>query len=89
MNRTQLFGLAHATGWRKNEKASANVKQNIKKKLEDYFDTPEGQALLKKAPRCVLYDSDGRGYAPGKDLVIKQLLREFEGDHIAKGKKLV
>jgi hypothetical protein len=79
MNRTQLLALARECGFT-SYPAPAAVKEKISAKLNEYFDTPEGKAILAKSPPCMLYTAENdeiQPHATTKDLVIKLLLQEF------------
>ncbi len=54
----------------------------IKKHLEAYFNTPEGQEALEQAPRQMLYTSRGdniSGHQTTRELAISLILQEFQG----------
>lgn len=62
----------------------------IRQRLEQYFETEEGQAALERAPRCMVYNGFSTGENDGlpgekvigqqttKDLVISLLMQEVE-----------
>jgi len=71
------------------EECGCDLKR-IRLRLEEYFDTAEGQDALARAPKCMVYtnapaeDSDGlpgqkmKGHATTKDVAIELLLQELQ-----------
>jgi len=55
-------------------------KAMIRKRLEEYFSTPEGKEVLSDAPPHLFYDSDGVGKETTVELVIDGLLKELRAD---------
>lgn len=82
MNRTELKRLVEDCG---------HDRDRIKERLEQYFETDEGKAVLDRAPRCMVYTGtsawDPEDGLPGekvagqqttRDLVISLLMQEVE-----------
>ncbi len=82
MKRDHLIQIAKQHGWGRGKKTPASSLQKIRKELEEYFDTPEGREALARAPRSMLYTTDGSNeimaHETTKDLAVKLLLQEFE-----------
>jgi hypothetical protein len=82
MNRTELKQLVEDCG---------HDQDRIKERLEQYFETDEGKAVLDQAPRCMVYTGTSAGDPedglPGekvagqqttRDLVVSLLMQEVE-----------
>lgn len=82
MNRTELKQIVEDCG---------HDRDRIKERLEQYFETDEGKAVLDQAPRCMVYTGTSAGDSedglPGekvagqqttRDLVISLLMQEVE-----------
>lgn len=57
-----------------------NDKAKIRKRLAEYFNTPEGKEVLADAPPHLFYDAEGKGKETTVDLVIDGLLQEVRVD---------
>ena len=82
MNRTELKQMVEDCGC---------DRERIKERLEQYFETDEGKAVLEQAPRCMVYTGTSAGDPedglPGekvagqqttRDLVVSLLMQEVE-----------
>lgn len=83
MNRTKLMEIGKKHGFERGKKTPAKCLQSIRKELSEWLDSPEGQAALAMAPRCMLYTVDSENnviaHDKRKDLVLDLLMREFGG----------
>jgi len=78
--RDQFMELAKKHGYKPGKKPPKTVKDKMRQELEAYFDTPEGQQVLKEAPRIWLPDaanSEGRMAAMTRKIAVEALLEEL------------
>lgn len=52
-------------------------KSLARQRLNEYYDTPEGQEDIANAPSSISYDTNGKPVEKTKDLIIELLLTEF------------
>jgi hypothetical protein len=84
MDRVRFLEIAQKHGLKPGKKDNpASSLKAMKKELEDYFDTPEGQFALANAPMCMRYEVGPGGEVVAKEknraTVIETLLSEFGG----------